>query len=687
MTRQAPPSADCRPFTVLSPHGARLDPYYWLRDDLRADPDVVAYLKAENAHCDAVLESLKPLTGVLNAELVGRLKQDDATVPSRRHGHWYYTRFQSGGEYPIYARRAGTMEAPEQILIDANVEAAARDFYAVGNLEVSPDDRLLAVAEDAVGRRQHRIRFRDLKTGDFLPDCLENVESDLAWADDGRSLLYVAKDPETLLGHRVMRHFVGADPADDVMLYEETDSSFYVGVERSRSDRYVYIVLDSTVSTEYRYASTEDPALEFRVAIPRQRDHEYELEDVGDRFVIRTNDAAANFRIVIAPAVTLADRATWVDVIAHRDDAFIADFAVFRDYLAITERSGGLRRLRVRAWMGAREWLIDADEPAFVMDFGANEEIDSHTLRYTYSSLTTPLTTYDYDLDTGARRLLKRDPVEGGFDSAHYATEFVFATARDGTRVPVSLLYRQDFVRDGTAPLYQYAYGAYGHSTDPTFRASVLSLVDRGFVYAIAHVRGGQELGRAWYDDGRLLAKRNTFTDFIDVTHFLVREGYVDATRLCAMGGSAGGLLVGAVANEAPGLYRALVAHVPFVDIVTTMLDEDIPLTTNEYDEWGDPGSTRAIYDYMCSYSPYDRVFEARYPSMLVTTGLHDSQVQYWEPAKWVARLRAQKIGDQPLLLRTNLEAGHGGKSGRFQRYAEIAEEYTFLLDQVGLAG
>jgi oligopeptidase B len=682
----AAPRAAERPVEVPSPFGARRDPYYWLRDDSRSAPDVLAYLAAENAYCDAMLAPVAGLRERLYRELIARLKQDDATVPVHKNGYGYYTRFQAGREYPLYARRALAPDAPEAILVDANAEAAGREFYEVAGLEVSPDNRTLAWAEDTLGRRQYTIRFRDLASGATHADRLDNAEPDLAWADDGRTLLYVAKDPQTLLGYRVMRHRLGTPQAADELVYEEEDPSFYVGVHRGRSGQLLYIVLQSTLATEYRYAPASDRALPFAVALPRERDHEYELDDVGGRFVLRTNRDAPDFRIVSAPIGALGDRRAWRDELPARPDTFVAGFDAFRDYLAVAERSGGLRRIRVRSWDGRRDFLMDADEPAFTMWLGDNEEVDTTRLRYGYSSLTTPVTTYDYDMATGERVLLKREPVEGGFDRERYATELVLAPARDGARVPVSLLYRRGTARDGRAPLYQYAYGAYGLSQDPYFRPAILSLVDRGFVFALAHVRGGQELGRAWYDAGRLLAKRNTFTDFVDVTRFLVRERYVDGARVCAMGGSAGGLVIGAVANLAPGEYRALVAHVPFVDIVTTMLDESIPLTTNEYDEWGDPGAERAVYDYMLSYSPYDNVAAHAYPAMLVTTGLHDSQVQFWEPAKWVARLRSCNAGSRPILLRTHLEAGHGGRSGRFERYHEIAEEYAFLLGELGLA-
>lgn len=680
-----PPVAEERPFMVLSPFGSRLDPYYWLRDDERKDPEVRQYLTRENDYADAWFAPLESCREGLYRELVGRLKQDDSTVPYCKEGVWHYIRYEAGREYPIYAARFGAPDAPEKILLDANIEAVGSEFYEVANLEVSPDGRWLAYAEDRVGRRQHTIRFRDLSTGTALADALENVESDLAWTDDGKTLFYVAKDPETLLGTRVMRHTLGTSQPADVLVHEEHDDSYYLGVERSRSGRYVFISLSSTLSSEVRYGSADGANAPFVVAIPREHGHEYQLEDYGDRFVIRTNAEATNFRVVSVPIESAADRALWRDEVVTSDAVYISDFTVLGGFLVVAERSSGLRRIHVRSWGGTQDFMIDADEPTYTMSLGVNEDPTSTILRYVYASPSTPRTTYDQDLRSGTRLLRKRDPVEGGFDPERYRTELVWAPARDGARIPISLLYRREHRHDGSAPLYLYGYGAYGLSQDPGFRSTVFSLVDRGVVYAIAHVRGGQELGRQWYDDGRLLNKKHTFEDFIDVTRHLMTLGVCDPARVCAAGGSAGGLLVGAIANLEPALYRVLVAHVPFVDIVTTMLDDSIPLTTNEYDEWGDPAADAQSYAYMLSYSPYDNVAAREYPSLYVATGLHDSQVQYWEPAKWVARLRALKTDDRPVILRTDLESGHGGKSGRFQRYREIAEEYTFVLAQLGL--
>ena len=680
-----PPVAAERPHTVTAPFGSRSDPWYWLRDDSRTDPAMLGYLAAENAWRESVMAPLKPLENTLFEEMVGRLKQDDSTVPQRRNGYWYYQRYETGKQYPILARRKGTLDAPEEILVDGNARAEGHPFYELGTVEVSSDGNWAAIAEDTVGRRQYTVTIKDLARDAYLPGSLRNVEPMLAWANDNRTLVYIRKDPQTLLGNQVYRHLRGTDPIHDALVHEETDTSFYTGLTKSKSDRFIFIVSQSTVATEYRYADASDTALAFRVAVPRERDHLYDLADSGDRFILRTNWQAPNYRIVSVPIASVADRASWQDVVPHRADAFIQAFEAFAGHLVLSERSGGLSKLRVRSWDGSNDRLLDADDAAYTMGLGENTETETTLLRYVYTSPTTPPSVWDYDMVTGKRTLLKQDPVLGGFDSKNYVTEFRQATARDGTRVPVTLLYRRGTPLDGSAPLYQYAYGSYGDSTDPVFRSSVLSLVDRGFIYAIAHVRGGQELGRDWYEQGRLGNKKNTFTDFIDVTRYLKAERLVDSSRVFGMGGSAGGLLIGAVANMAPGDYRGLIAHVPFVDVVTTMLDETIPLTANEYDEWGNPGTDRAAHDYMLSYSPYDQVTAQDYPALFVTGGLWDSQVQYWEPAKWVARLRATKTDDRPLLMRMNMDAGHGGESGRFDRYREIAEEYAFVLWQAGV--
>ena len=676
-----PPVAAMKPHTVKSPHGNREDEYYWLRDDTRKDPEVLGYLAAENAYKDAMLAHVKPLEERIYGEIIGRIKQDDSSVPYRKRGYWYYWRYETGSEYPIYARKAGEITAPEQVLLDENALARGHDYYDIGDFEVSPDNRLVAYAEDTVGRRQFTLRFKDVVTGQALPDAIPNVEASIAWAADNRTVLYIEKDPVTLLGHKVRKHVLGTDPKDDPVVYDEQDESFYVELDVSKDDRYVYIYSSSTVSSEQRYADVSDPKLEFRVILPRERDHEYLADHFDGRWIIRTNWKAPNFRLMDVAVGESADRLKWRELVAHRDDAFVAGFSVFRGFLAVEERSGGLRKVRIRPWDGGKDSYITADEPAYYTALSDNEEVDSNIVRYTYTSLTTPTSIYDYDVRTGARTLLKRQAVLGDFDPANYVTEYRWAPARDGQKIPVALVYRKGVRRDGTAPLLQYGYGSYGLSSDPMFSSSRLSLLDRGFVYAVAQVRGGQELGRRWYDDGRLLNKQNTFNDFVDVTRFLVKEGYADPKRVFAEGASAGGLLMGAISNQAPQDYAGIVAVVPFVDVVTTMLDDSIPLTTNEYDEWGNPAE-KAYYDYMLAYSPYDNVQKKAYPAMFVSAGLWDSQVQYYEPAKWVARLRRLKTDDRPLLFRINMDAGHGGKSGRFQRYRETAEVYSFVLDQ-----
>jgi oligopeptidase B len=668
---------------VTTPNGVREDPFYWLRDDSRSDPQVLAHLRAETAYAEAVLAPAQALIDELYGEIVGRIKQDDSSVPVRYRGYWYATRFVSGGQYPLIVRWADSPQAREVLLLDGNALAVGQAFFQLGGYEASPDNTLLAYAEDTVGRRQFRIRCKDIATGELLGDVIENVEADVAWADDNRTLLYVEKDPVTLLGRRVRAHVLGTPVATDRLVYEEPDESFDLMVMRSKSERHLYIGSESTTSSEWRYARAGDPSLSFAVVVPREADHEYQVEDLDERMLIRTNWRAQNFRIVVAPLATCSDRASWDDVIPHDPEVFLQSMEVFRDFLAVNERSGGLLRIRVQHWSGGEPFYLAADDPTYTMQLGSNPELDVSSLRYVYTSLTTPATTYDHDVRSGERQLRKREPVLGDFDPASYTSELLWAPARDGERVPVSVVYRKDTPVDGTAALYLYAYGSYGLSADPVFSSARLSLLNRGFVYAIAHVRGGQERGRRWYEAGRLGRKWNTFNDFVDVTDFLVARGYGARDRVFAAGGSAGGLLVGVLANVAPERYRGLIAHVPFVDVVTTMLDESIPLTTLEYEEWGDPHE-RQHYEYMLSYSPYDNVRPQAYPAMLVTTGLWDSQVQYYEPAKWVAKLREANRGDQHLLLHVNLEAGHGGKSGRYERLREVAREYGFIISLAG---
>ena len=683
------PVAAVKPHRLISPHGVRTDPYYWLRDDERTNPEVLAYLKEENAFRERSMAGSKPLENALYAEIYARLKQDDSTVPYRKNGYWYSTRFEPGKEHPIFVRRKISLKAPEadetpeEILLDANLHAVGHGYYRVEAMEISPDSGWLAYCEDTVGRRQFTLRFKNLDSGEILTDAIADVEPDLAWANDNRTLLYVEKDPETLLGLYIKKHVLGEDPKQDQLVFEQTDRSFYTGVSKSKSEAFIFIHMESTLSSEWRYARADDPQLKFEVFLPHEPDHEYDIEHLGEAFIVRSNWQARNFRLSRAP-IGGHSRSDWIDVVAHRDDTYIEDFEVFDEFLAVSVRSGGQRKICIHPLTGAAEFFIASDEAAYSTSISVNPELNTQIVRYAYSSLTTPTTLYDYDVRTREQVLLKRDPVVGSFDPKDYATEFFMAPARDGAEIPVSLVYRKGFARNGSAPLLQYGYGAYGISMDPGFSSSRLSLLDRGFVYAIAHVRGGQEMGRAWYDAGRKLQKKNSFNDFLDVTHALVKRGYAAKDKVFAMGGSAGGLLMGAIANMGAGDYRGIVAQVPFVDVVTTMQDESIPLTTNEYDEWGDP-EDREYYDYMLSYSPYDNVSGKAYPAMLITTGLWDSQVQYYEPAKWVAKLRALKSDANRLLLHVEMEAGHGGKSGRFQRFKEIAMEYAFLLAELGI--
>ena len=678
------PVAPVKPYVVKSEHGDRQDPYYWLRDDKRQAPEVLAYLTAENQYYQQYADQYKTLSKTLADEIIGRIKQDDSSVPYTKGDYSYYSRVESGKEYPIYARKA-LADGTEQIMLDVNELAKGKSYYAVSNWQVSPDQNFIAYMEDDSGRRQYRLKVRDLRTGQDLPDVLTGLSSSIAWAKDSKTLYVVKNDPVTLLSTQVLQHQLGQDPANAKAVYQEQDNSFYMGVGNTTDGNYVVIYSSSTVSSEMQVQDASKPGSAFVSLAPRERDVKYSADHLDGRWIIQTDWQAPNYRIMTVAADKIGDRNNWQPLIAHSDSVFIQGFKAFKDYLAINERSDGLRRIKVMPWNAPdNAFYVASDEAAYVAGFEVNVEQNTNLLRYTYTSLTTPASVFELNMQTGEKTLLKQTEVPGGFDKNNYATDRVWATARDGVKVPVSLLYKKDFKRDGSAPLYQYAYGSYGASMDPFFRSTVLSLVDRGFVFAIAHIRGGQEMGRHWYEDGKLLNKINTFTDYIDVTDYLVAQGYAAKDKVFGMGGSAGGLLMGAVANMAPEKYRGLVAHVPFVDVVTTMLDESIPLTTNEFDEWGNP-KQKAYYDYMLSYSPYDQISKQDYPAMLVTTGLHDSQVQYFEPAKWVAKLRTHKTDNNPLLFKTTMEAGHGGKSGRFARQAQIAEEYAFILNLLGI--
>lgn len=677
-----PPIAAVRP-TKLEKHGhLRIDNYYWLRE--RDNPEVIEYLKAENAYADAVMVPYKDLEEKLFAEMKARIKQSDLSVPYKLDDYYYYTRFEEGKEYPIYCRKRGSLEAAEEVMIDGNAMAQGQSYFAIGASAVSFGQDILAFAVDTVGRRIYTIRFKNLTTGELLPDEIRASTPNIAWANDNRTLFYAKQDPTTLRPYRIYRHTLGTQQQDDVLVYEEKDETFSCRVFRTKSKRFLMIASTQTLSTEYRFLDANTPEGEFKVFHPRERHHEYFVDHFEDYFYIRTNDDAKNFRLMRTP-VGDTRKTAWRDVILHRKTVLLEDVEIFRDFLVLTERRNGLRRLRILPWLGASEHYITFDEPTYYVAVDVNPDFNTHLLRYRYQSLVTPNTVYDYDMRKRAKKLLKQDEVLGGYDPNAYQSERRYARASDGTLVPISMVYRKGMKRNGNNPLLLYGYGSYGISTDATFSSARLSLLDRGFIYAIAHVRGGEELGRAWYEDGKLLKKKNTFTDFIACARYLIDEHYTQPDRLFALGGSAGGLLMGAVINMAPDMFKGVVALVPFVDVVTTMLDESIPLTTAEYDEWGNPND-KTYYDYMLSYSPYDNVERRAYPNLLVMAGLHDSQVQYWEPAKWVAKLRAMKTDNNLLLLKTNMEAGHSGASGRFRRLRETALQYAFILRLAGIA-
>ncbi|HWH76950.1 MAG TPA: S9 family peptidase [Candidatus Binatus sp.] len=668
--------------TKLEKHGhVRVDDYYWLRE--RENPDVIRYLNEENDYAAKEMAHAHGFEDALFEEIKGRFKQTDMSVPYRLDDYYYYTRYEEGKEYAIYARKHGSLEAPEQIVLDVNLLAVGHEFFSVGGWAVSSAHDKIAYAVDTQGRRIHTAHVKNLITGETCADVLPTVTENLVWANDNRTLFYAKQDETTLRQFQIYRHILGSDPSEDRLVFEETDETFTAYIFKTKSKKYLMIVSAQTVSQEYRYMPADHPFGEFKIFLRRERDHEYHIDHYQDRFIIRTNSAAKNSRLMETP-LDRPGREHWREIIPHRQNVYLGDFELFTEHLVVEERARGLTHIRVLPWAGGGHYL-HFEEPAYRAHIGANPEFDTATLRFEYTSMKTPLSIYDYDMKTQQRQLLKQEEVLGGFDSANYATERLHARAPDGREIPISLLYRKGLERNGQNPLLLYGYGSYGVSIDAAFASPRLSLVDRGFIFAIAHIRGGQELGRQWYDDGKLLKKRNTFNDFIACAEFLIVENFTSPEKFFAMGRSAGGLLMGAVSNLRPELFKGIVAEVPFVDVVTTMLDASIPLTTGEYDEWGNPNQ-KEFYDYMLSYSPYDNVERKNYPAMLITGGLHDSQVQYWEPAKWAAKLRELKTDNHRLLLKTNMEAGHGGASGRFRRHHETAFSYVFLLDLAGIA-
>ena len=665
----------------LEKHGhVRIDDYYWLKE--RDNPKAVEYLKVENEYTDLVMAHTEGIQQTLFEEFKGRIKQTDMSVPYKQDDYYYYRRYEEGKEYPIYCRKKGVLESEEEIMLNVNELAEGHEFISVRRGVISYNQDLLAYAVDTVGRRIYTIRFKNLVTGELLEDEIPQVTGNVAWANDNKTVFYTKQDPVTLRSYRVYRHVLGEDTADDKLIFEENDDTFSCSVYKTKSKRYIMIMSVHTLSTEYRYAEADDPAGEFKIFLPRKREHEYFLDHYKDYFYVVTNDQAKNFRLMMTP-INQTGQEYWKELVPHRKDVLLEGIEIFRDYLVVIERQNGLLQLRTKPWNGQNEHYLDFGEPAYLAYPSNNFDFDTSILRYTYSSLTTPRSVYDYDMATRQKTLLKQEEVLGGFDSNNYRSERLYARAKDGVKIPISVVYRQGLKKDGTDPLLLYGYGSYGASMDAAFDPFRISLLDRGFVFAIANIRGGQELGRQWYEDGKLLKKKNTFTDFIACAEHLVAEKYTCPDQLFIEGGSAGGLLIGAVVNMRPDLFKGAIAAVPWVDVITTMLDESIPLTTNEYDEWGNP-NRKEYYDYMLSYSPYDNVKKKDYPHILVTTSLQDSQVQYWEPAKWVAKLRDMKTDNNRLLLRTYMEAGHGGVSGRYKRYHETAFVYAFLIDLAG---
>ncbi len=664
-----------------------LDEYYWMYDYFGKGPDstkVVDYLKAENTYLDNVMIGTKQFQADLYTEMKARIKEKDESVPVFKNGYFYYTRTEDGKQYYKYCRKKGTLEAKEEILLDVDQMAEGHAYFAASGFEVSEDNKLLAYGVDLVSRRQYTIHIKNLENGEILKDAILDTEGDPCWANDNQTIFYTAKNPVTLLSEKIQRHKLGTDPAKDVLVYEEKDKSNYIHVEKSKNNKYIFIVSEATMSSEYRMIDASKPSDIFQVFQPRMKDVLYSVVPLANKFLILTNkDEAKNFKIMECP-FGKTESANWKEVIPTRTDVLLQSIEEFKDFIVINERKDGLVKLRIRNLIDNTEHYIDFGEPAYSANFGANPEYNSTNLRFGYTSLTTPSSTYDYNMVSKVKTLKKQMEVLGGYNSKDYVTERVYATAKDGTKVPVSLVYKKGFKKDGKAPLLLYAYGSYGLSMDASFSSTRLSLLNRGFVFAIAHIRGGQEMGRQWYEDGKLMKKENTFTDFIDCGKYLIAEKYTASSHLYAMGGSAGGLLMGAVANLAPDLWHGIIAQVPFVDVVNTMLDESIPLTTNEFDEWGNPKEKDA-YFYMKSYSPYENVEKKNYPNMLVATGLHDSQVQYFEPAKWVAKLRDMKTDQNILLLHTNMDFGHGGASGRFDYLKDVALNFAFLFTLEGI--
>ena len=676
--------------TLLKEHGqTRVDPYFWMRlsDEQKnaENPDdhtqqVLDYLNEENDYTQKIMAHTEGLQKDLYDEIVGRIKQTDESVPYLSNGYWYYTRYEEGGEYPIYCRKMGSLDAEEEVLINVNELAEGYGYYAAFPTGITPDNKILAFAEDTLSRRIYTIKFKNLETGEILEDKIENTTGGGAWANDNATFFYTSKNKVSLLSEKIYRHALGTNQEKDALVYQEKDPSYYIGVYKSKSDDYIIIWNSSTLVSDYHILSADNPEGVFQQFIPRdEKAHEFSISHFENKWYVVTNRDATNFKLMETPEDATAE-SNWKEVIPHRKDVLLEGIELFNEYMVVDERKNGLTNLRIINQKTQDEHYLDFGEPAYNAYISVNAEFNTQTLRFGYTSMTTPNSTFDYDMETKEKTLMKQQEVVGGHNPEDYVTERVWATVRDGEKVPISIVYKKGFEKDGNGPLLQYGYGSYGATIDASFSSVRLSLLDRGFAFAIAHIRGGQMMGRQWYEDGKMFKKMNTFNDFVDCSKFLIEEKYTSSEHLYAEGGSAGGLLMGAVVNLAPELYNGILAAVPFVDVVSTMWDESIPLTTNEFDEWGNPKELES-YEYMMSYSPYDNVSKQNYPNMLVTTGLFDSQVQYWEPAKWVAKLRDLKTDNNKLILDTDMEAGHGGASGRFKRYKTTALQYAFLLD------
>lgn len=679
-----PPVCEKRPKELVQHGDKRIDDYFWLNGYFYKNADttkVVDYLKAENAYLDTMMAGTNDLRKKLYDEMRGRIKEKDESVPYLDNGYYYYSRLIEGKDYYVFCRKKGSLDAPEEVLLDVNAMAEGHNYFSVSGLNISRDSKLMAYGVDSTGRRQYVIHIKNLETGELLPDRITGTPGYAVWANDNKTFFYVSNNPVTLLSEKIKKHRLSE--TSDATVYEEKDNSNYINVRGTASTRYIFINSEATLSSEVHFIDADRPDDAFKVFQPRMKEVLYQVRHHGDRFLVVTNKDAKNFKVVECP-LDKTGVEHWKDMIPHRDDVLVSDVKTFKNFIVIAERKGGLEQLRIRKADGSAEHYIAFEEPAYSSGVGTNAEYNTDTLRYTYTSMVTPGSVYDYNMNSREKKLMKQQEVVGGYNKDEYVSERLTIPMKDGANVPVSIIYKKGLVKDGNAPCLLYGYGSYGVTIDPGFSSSVLSLVDRGFIYAIAHIRGGEDLGRSWYEDGRMMKKINTFTDFIGVGDYLVQQKFTSSKHLYAHGGSAGGLLMGAVVNMRPDLWHGVVADVPFVDVISTMNDTNIPLTTNEYDEWGNPANKDA-YMYMKSYSPYDNVEAKNYPNLLVTTGLNDSQVQYFEPAKWVAKLRTMKTGDNLLLFKTNMEAGHGGASGRFKYLEDIALKYAFLLSLEGI--